>query len=113
MTEACNQQFSFQIFFVEIAAAVNNNLIWTIDLEELFFNSKPQVFCSEAFSSFSEANLFRRFGKVYNCLRAFENHKLLFKNFNQKLLFFKKIRDITSGGNVHHVNEMAAVSLIN
>ena len=78
----------------------------------LFFSLKPQVFCSEAFSSFSEANMFRRFRKAFDCLRAFGNHKLLFKNFNQKLLF-KKIRDITSGGNVYHVNEMQAVSLIN
>lgn len=58
----------------------------------LFFSSKPQVFCSEAFSSFSEANMFRRFRKAFDCLRAFENHKLLFKNFNQKLLFLKNPR---------------------
>ena len=56
--------------------------------------------------------MFRRFRKVFDCLRAFENHKLLFKNFNQKLLLLK-IRDITSGGNVYHVNAMQAVSLIN
>lgn len=58
----------------------------------LFFSLKPQVFCSEAFSSFSEANMFRRFRKAFDCLRAFGNHKLLFKNFNQKLLFLKNPR---------------------
>ena len=54
----------------------------------LFFSWKPQVFCSEAFRSFSEANMFRRFRKVFDCLRAFENHKFLFKNFHQKYLVF-------------------------